>query len=451
MPSFQTVLTTRRSGRASAIAALALTAAIATAGSGCARATPPATRPTAARGLVPVGVPLGDPASVAPPAATDTWIVAVLLRELDGDDVVAREHVDVDCANGVLTLRGEVGDRLAKQRAVAIAQVVRGVRAIVDRISVVPRPRPDYELEFVAAGALANDPTTAGQAIGAHARAGVVHLAGNADSNAARQIAENDILATPGVVDVVDDLAVVQGKRGDAQLRSEVERVMRDDPWLDDARVRVAVEDGVVEITGIVKSAAERGRAEGDARATSPRGVDVVALRINAVSDGTWRDQPAAARTDEELARAYVDAVARDPRVHPFLPGIQVRDRVVVITGEAPDVDAAQAAADDARNLPGVADTHVDVRVAPAVGESDRAVLYQARGAIEHDPHLSSRHIAVEVFHGRVSLRGSVGSEADRRRAIAAVTSVPGARGVDDDLVVDPPTLGSSLAHGTGR
>ena len=70
---------------------------------------------------------------------------------------------------------------------------------------------------------------------------------------------------------------------------------------------------------------------------------------------------------------------------------------------------------------------------------------------LEHDPHLSSRHIAVEVFHGRVSLRGSVGSEADRRRAIAAVTSVPGARGVDDDLVVDPPTLGSSLAHGTGR
>jgi len=59
---------------------------------------------------------------------------------------------------------------------------------------------------------------------------------------------------------------------------------------------------------------------------------------------------------------------------------------------------ADQAAADDARNLPGVADTHVDVRMAPAVGETDRAVLYQARGAIEHDPRLSTRHIAVEVF-----------------------------------------------------
>jgi osmotically-inducible protein OsmY len=434
----RTVQTRRRSERASAIASLTAMVAFAVASSGCAASAPPA-RPIAGR-------PAEAPAA-GPPAATDTWIVAVLLRELDGNIVVARERIDVDCVNGVLTLRGEVGSRLAKDRAVAIAQVVRGVRAIVDRISVAPRPRPDYELEFVAAGALAGDPAMGGQAIGAHARAGVVHLAGNADSNATRRIAENDVLALPGVLDVIDDLAVVPGSRGDRRLRDEVERVMRDDPWLDDARVRVATYDGVVEITGFVKSAAERARAEADARATSPRDVDVASLRIDAVSDGTWRDEPAAPRTDDELARAYVDAVARDPRVHPFLPGIQVRDRVIVITGEAPDVDAAQAAADDARKLPGVADSHVDIRVAPAVAESDSAVLYQARGAIEHDPRLSSRHIAIEVFHGRVSLRGSVASEADRRRAIVAATSVPGARGVDDDLIVDPP----KLAHGVGR
>ena len=375
------------------------------------------------------------------PAATDRWIVAVLLRELDGDVVVARERIDVDCVNGVLTLRGEVGSRLAKDRAVAIAQVVRGVRAIVDRVSVAPRPRPDYELEFVAAGAIGADPATQAQAIGVHAHDGVVHLMGNVDSNAARRIAESDVLALPGVLDVVDDLAVTPGRRSDPRLRSEVERVMRDDPWLDDVDVKVRAHNGVVEVSGFVKSAAERARAEADARATSPRDVQVTALRIETVSDGTWRDEPAAPRTDEELARAYADAVARDPRVHPFLPGIRVRDRVVVITGEAPDAEAAQAAAEDARNLPGVADTHVDMQVARAVGESDGAVLYEARGALEHDPRLSSRHIAVEVSQGRVSLRGSVGSEADRRHAIAVVTSVPGARGVDDDLVVDPPRL----------
>jgi osmotically-inducible protein OsmY len=406
------------------------------AGSGCAASRAPATARTATEPPSAPGV-----ASPRAPAATDTRIVAVLLRELNADAVVARERIEVDCVNGVLTLHGEVGARLGRDRAMAIAQVVRGVRAVIDRLSVAARPRPDYELEFVAAGAIAADPATAGEAIGAHARGGIVHLTGNAASNATRRIAEGDVLALPGVLDVVDDLAVVPGPRDDGRLAAQVRRLMRDDPWIDGARVRVLARNGAIHMDGSVNSAAERARAEADARATSPRDVDVVALRIQAASDGTLRDEPALDRTDDDLERAFVDAVARDPRVHPFLPGVQVRDRVLVVTGEAPDVDAAQAAAEDARNLPGVVDTHVDIRVAPAVAETDGAVLYEARGAIEHDPRLSTRHIAVEVFHGRVALRGSVGSEADRRRAIAAATSVPGARGVDDELVVDPPRL----------
>jgi osmotically-inducible protein OsmY len=427
-----------RTSRSRRLAAFATAVAIASgaAGAGCASSAPP--RPQTAKRPAEPRAPVERPRA---PAVTDTWIVAVLLRELDGDVVVARERIDVDCVDGVLTLRGEVGARLARERAVAIAQVVRGVRAVVDRISVTPRARPDFDLEFVAAAAIAADPATASQAIGVHVRGGIVHLTGNVDSNAVRRLAENDLLALQGVLDVTDDLAVAPGNPDDLRLRSEVERVMRDDPWLDDGRVRVSAHGGVVAISGFVKSAAERARAEADARATSPRGVEVAALRIDVAADGTWRDEPSAPRTDDDLARALVDAVARDPRVHPFLPGIQVRDRVVVITGEAPDTDTARAAADDARNVPGVADTHVDIRVAPAAGESDGAVLNQARGALEHDPRLSSRHIVVEVAGGRVSLRGSVASEIDRRRAIAVVTSIPGARGVDDDMVVDPPRL----------
>ncbi len=375
------------------------------------------------------------------PASTDTWIVAVLIRELEADSVTTRVKVDADCAKGVLTLQGEVDSRLAKERAIAIAQIVRGVRAIVDRISIAPRPRPDYELEFLAAGALSADPATAGEPIGAHAHAGVVRLTGDVDSNATRRIAEKDLLALPGVLDVLDDLAIAPVERSDARITSEVVRVMRDDPWLDDTALKVDVNDGAVRITGSVKSPAERARAEADARATTPRDVDVVGLRIEAGSDGTLRDDPAPPRSDDDLARAIRDAAARDPRVRPFVPAVDVRNRVVVMTGEAPDVDAAQAAADDARNVPGVADTHVDIRVPPAIAESDAAVLYEVREAIARDPRLSSKRISVEVFHGRVSLRGNVDSETDRRHAVADAGSVPGARGVDDELAVDPPTL----------
>ena len=53
-----------------------------------------------------------------------------------------------------VTLTGTVSNRLAHDRAIERVRLVRGVRAIVDRLEVAPIPRPDYELEFAVAGAL---------------------------------------------------------------------------------------------------------------------------------------------------------------------------------------------------------------------------------------------------------------------------------------------------------
>jgi osmotically-inducible protein OsmY len=425
----------KRSRPASALAAVVALAAGAACGTSGPAAKTKAPEPRSAEAALAAG------ASQRTPAVTDTWIVAVLVRELQGDPVVGRERIEVDCANGVTTLHGEVSNRLAKDRAIAIAEVVRGIRAVVDRVTVEAKPRPDYELEFMAASALAADPAIAGQPIGVHAHAGVVRLAGNVTSNATRRIAESDLLALPGVLEVADDAAVVPAPRSDARLVLEVARLLHDDPWIEDARVHVAAKGGVVRISGVVDSAAERSRAEVDARACTPTDVDVTELRIEAVSDGTLREDPAPLRTDDDLTRAFLDAAARDPRVRPFVPGIQVRNRVAVITGEAPDSDAAQAVEEDARNVPGMADVHVDLDVATATARTDAAVLAQARGVIERDPRLSARRVSVEVLHGWVTLRGNLRTESERRQAVAAATSVPGVRGVDDELVVDPPTL----------
>jgi osmotically-inducible protein OsmY len=379
-----------------------------------------------------------------PPATSDAHIVAVLLRELQEDRVAGRARIEVDAVDGVLTLQGDVPAQLVKERAMTIAQAIRGVRAVIDRMVVGAKARPDYELEFLAASTLSTDHVTFGEPIAAKAKDGVVRLTGNVDSEATRWIAEADMLAIPGVLDVADDMAVTPWARSDGRLLREVTRIVSDDPWLDDARMRIAVNRQVVVLSGAVNSAAERARAERDARACSADGVDVTALRIDAISDGTLREQPAPPRSDDDLTRAFLDAVARDPRVRPFVPGVQVRDRVALLTGEAPNRDAARAAAEDARNVPGMADTHVDLKVAAAAAaddDDDGAVVFAARGVIDRDPRLSSLHIVVGVLHGQVDLRGKVPSEVDRRRAVAAVAGVAGARGVDDELVVENPTL----------
>jgi osmotically-inducible protein OsmY len=381
-------------------------------------------------------------ARVLPTTASDTNIVAVTLRELQADTVVRRERIEVDCVNGVLTLQGEVAVPLAKLRAVEIAELGKGVRAVVDRLVLAAHPQPDYELEFLAASALAHDHVTYGEPIAAKGSAGTIRLTGNVDSNATRAIAENDVLAIPGVLSVENDLAVVPGPRSDGRLLGEVTRVMNDDPWIDDARVHIEVGQQVVRLSGNVNSAAERARAERDAHACSPEGVDVTALRIDPIADGTLRGQPAVPRTDDDLTRAFFDAVRRDPRVRPFVPGIQVRDRVAVITGQAPNRDAALAVADDARNVVGMADTHIELdALAMSASDDDGAVRAGARGVIDRDPRLSVLRLSVDVLHGRVTVSGEVPSEVDRRRALAAVASVPGARGVDDEIRVDRPTL----------
>jgi osmotically-inducible protein OsmY len=279
--------------------------------------------------------------------------------------------------------------------------------------------------------------------MGASAHAGVVRLTGVADSNASRRIAEDDVLALRGVLQVIDDLAVEPTRRTDAQVAREVDRILRDDVWLDASQVEERVSRGVVTLTGSVKSAAEKARAEDDALADSPEGVNVVALRIDPIDDGTSRSDGRAARTDDDLTAALLDAYARDPRVRPFVPGIEIRSGVAVLTGTAPDPWAARAAAEDARNVTGMEEAHDDLN-APAKGaESDATVLHEARGAIDSDPGLSARGLTVEVLHGRLALRGAVASESERRHAISVATSVRGVLGVDDDLVIDPPKLTS--------
>ncbi len=403
-------------------------------------APPPAPRTASA----PPAPRLTGPVATRPrssSSSSDEGIILVLIRELDADRIVGRERIDADCQNGILTLRGDVSAPLVKERAVAIARVVQGVRAIVDRIAVAARPRPDPELALLAGSALASDSVTASEPMGAHAHAGVVRLTGMADSNAARRIAEGDVLAVPGVVEVVDDLAVEPGMRTDAQVAREVGRILREDPWLDGSRVEEGVHGGVVTLVGYVKSAAERARAEDDALLGSPDGVNVVALNIVHLEDGTLRNGAPIERTDNELAAALSDAYALDPRVRPFVPAFEVRGGVAVLTGTAPDPDTARAAAEDARNVTGMTAAHDDLNVMTTTAQSDAAVLYEARGAFDRDPGLSARGLTVEVVHGRLALRGNVVSEAERRHAISVATSIRGVRGVDDDLLVDPPRL----------
>jgi osmotically-inducible protein OsmY len=376
---------------------------------------------------------------------SDVAVVRVVLRELGADPVVGREHVEVTVDQGVVTLRGSLHDRLAKARAVAIPSVVRGVRGVLDRLSVATPARPDEELTFAAAAVLGRDPALAGQAIGAVTRDAIVHLSGDVDSDAPRRAAERDVLGMAGVRDVVDDLAVRPGHRTDLVLLAQVKRMLLDDLWLGAPRLRVTTRRGVVRIEGFVHSATEKARIESDARLTSPRDVDTSALQYEAATgDGTLRGDAVTERPDSAITAAIAHLYGLDPRLRGFQPHVDVRNGVVALTGVVPGRDAATVAEEDARNVVGVEAVHNDLRVGdgePAVPATDREVRLQATDAIDHDPNLSRALLGVDVMGGRVILNGVVGTEAERLGAIEDASSVPGAGQIEDNLRVRPRPL----------
>jgi osmotically-inducible protein OsmY len=264
------------------------------------------------------------------------------------------------------------------------------------------------------------------------------------DAEEVRSIAEADVLGVPGVASAIDDIAVAPSDPGDLRRAVEARRVIGDDPWLDAEWVQVTVSRGIVHLTGWVASAAQRARAERDARSTTPSGVDLDGLRIDAwTDDGTLRDRAPSSLSDLQIAKNLTDAFVGDPRVHPFVPALDVRNGIVVLTGVAPNGAAAAAAADDAGDVPGVREVHDDLKLRNNMeaARSDAATLMDVRDAITGDPRLGSEPIGVDVVGGRVYLKGWVSSDEDRVRAVAVATGVPGTRDVDDGLHVETPRL----------
>ena len=69
-------------------------------------------------------------------AQTDAGITSAVKTKLAADDTVKAYQVDVDTADHVVTLTGDVNTSLAKERAVEIARATDGVRDVIDQLRV---------------------------------------------------------------------------------------------------------------------------------------------------------------------------------------------------------------------------------------------------------------------------------------------------------------------------
>ncbi len=215
--------------------------------------------------------------------------------------------------------------------------------------------------------------------------------------------------------------------RLDEDIKRDVEDELRSDPALDASGIAVAVKNGVVTLTGYVRSFRQRRRAEADAKHV----VGVVGL----ANDLEVRIPLIHRRPDPEIARDAIEAIKRELPYSWENIKIVVEDGWITLEGEVEwqyQRRRAEEAVEEVRGVTGVVNkVEVKPRVAPV--EIKRRIEEALRRAAEID----ASHIAVEANGSEVILRGTVRSWAERERAEQAAWSAPGVAKVDNRIRVE--------------
>jgi osmotically-inducible protein OsmY len=378
--------------------------------------------------------PPGEPAPIG-----DSELEAAISEDMFFDEIVPAHRIDVEVDEGVVTLQGEVRTLRAEERATNIAAAMRGTRAIVDRIVVDPPERPDGVIQTDIENALLADPVADAFELGVSVQDGVATLSGVVESHEerilAREVAE-DVLGVKGVNDEITVEYTMD--RPDVEVARDIESRLRNDLLVDDALIDVVVNDGDAILSGTVGSLAERIRARRDAWVAGTESVDDEGLEIRFWTRNTQRREGLAIRGDDELEDALEDAFAYDPRVASFDVDVEAQAGTVTLRGFVDNAAARKAAADDAKNTPGVWNVRNLLRVRPELELTDTQIQRAVTESLSRNPFVERHDLAVVVIDGKVYLNGDVDSELEAEEAVRTARAITGVTEVDSNIDIGP-------------
>lgn len=382
------------------------------------------------------------PAAAAPRQLTDTSISDVVEDELLMDTAVPSHLINVVTVDGVVTLSGSVDNILAKERAARIAQTVKGVRSVVNKIIVDPSIlRTDSQILDDVQEALLMDPATEAYEIKVAVDDNVVTLSGTVDSWQEKVLCEKVTKGVKGVKDLKSDITVVwPEKRRESEIKADVEKTLAWDLYVDHALIDVDVEGDKVILSGTVGSAAEKSQAYCDAFVNGVAMVDTSELKVKKwARDDDLRGKKYIKKSDEEITAAVKDALFYDPRVSSFdiTPEVAEDGATVILRGRVDNLKAKRAAAQDARNTVGVRNVENRIKVRPAVLSSDERIELGVESALLRDPYVEKYEIAVDVINGVANLYGTVDTFFEKSKADEVASRVDGVIVVDNNLVVE--------------
>lgn len=208
----------------------------------------------------------------------------------------------------------------------------------------------------------------------------------------------------------------------DKDLRRLVEEALEWEPSLNATNIGVAVDAGIVILSGHVSHYTEKLTAERVVRRVrAVRGlVSQIEVRLDL------------AGTDEDLAERAANLIDWNITVPKGTVKVSVSKGLVTLTGETPWNFQRVSAEETVRRLAGITGVMNMVTVKPRVSLPDLKTRIEA--ALERQADVDAREINISVDGDKVKLEGRVKAWFERELVEKAAWAAPGVREVEDHV-----------------
>jgi osmotically-inducible protein OsmY len=214
--------------------------------------------------------------------------------------------------------------------------------------------------------------------------------------------------------------------RLDSDIRRDVEDELRWDPDIDATDIAVAVNNGVVALTGFVRSYPQRTQAERDAkRVAGVMGVaNDIEVRLPVI------DQ----RPDPDIVRDAVSALKSELPYSSENIKVIAKDGKITLEGTVEWNYARERAEKAVKRVRGAKSVTNSITLKPKVAPYE--VRRKIEDAFRRSAEIDASRVTVEANGSEVILRGTVKSWAEREEAERAAWAAPGVTRVDNRVTI---------------